>query len=769
MSDIFPLFTTDQWASIQRGIGQEITEVQKDGETTWLELDGIEELGRTSGGLRYRLLVSNAPRVSAEQVLNFHIRGGDTVTAKVIEARDQELVVICDKKLPADARLLRLSFDPTFIYRALEKFLESRRGSGNRLARCIVNRQFPSSDLQPTPIEITPFSGLNVSQQSAVKGIVGDELHLLWGPPGTGKTTTLGSAVAMLAQKGQRILILSTSNTAVDVALKAVIENRQQAEMPRAWIQRIGASEDRVVSSFTEVSDPSAVRVSGCTLAKLLLDEDVHHNTYDYVVVDEVSMVGLLHIVAAASLNCKHLVCAGDPMQLPPICQSQRSDALTWLGQNIYDWFGIDEESRLDSKPVTFLDTQHRMTKTIGDLVSVTGYAGKLKTGRADRGAPVEFIDIPSEWQRTFFSVSQSSYFHPLAVVLLHEICPYLGGDNDVLLLSPFRPQQALLAAIGFDLAQKIPGQKLAASTIHRAQGGERRCVILDLTTHDPSKLVRFFEDRHAERLINVAISRAKDRLLIIGNKAMLHRIAANSQGTTRYWKELLLQFDQSIQAYSASDIVSPVPWSDVKEQLRSSGSLHKPVMICTEANGDELDSICKMATELKGSRKVVVAKTQPPLLGDYIARTNEDCPPLMAAGDVLAIPLDKQWLYVNSPSVTKVIWRIGFNHLVESEVSLSDLAAAFDCPNCKLVQGLVIGYVGGMGTRLICLNRSSGCFHERPLSVAAARMKARASGMACSHRHPITVRSGPKGLFLACENYPRCDWSESIRLLEGM
>ena len=372
------------------------------------------------------------------------------------------------------------------------------------------------------------------------------------------------------------------------------------------------------------------------------------------------------------------------------------------------------------------------------------------------------------DWQRTFYSVSHSSYFHPLAVVLLHEICPRLCKDSDILMLSPFRPQQALLAAIGFDLASAAPGQRIGASTIHRAQGGERRCVILDLTTHDPSKLVRFFEDLHAERLINVAISRAQDHLLIIGNRTMIHKIAFKAQETTRYWKELLLQFDRSIQAYDAAEIVSPLPWSEVEERLRSSSVPARPVMISTVAEGNDLAALCGLASELKGSRKLVVARSQPPLLGDYIARTSDDCPPLMAAGDVLALPLDDQWLCVTSPSAGRVIWRIGFRHIVEPEVSPTDLTA-FDCPKCGLQQGLVIGYVRGMGIRLICQNRSTRCFRERPLSLAAARMKARAAGMTCSHGHPATVRSGAKGLFLACENYPVCDWSDSIKLLEGM
>src|SRR5690606_18331391 len=109
------------------------------------------------------------------------------------------------------------------------------------------------------------------------------------------------------------------------------------------------------------------------------------------------------------------------------------------------------------------------------------------------------------------------------------------------------------------------------------------------------------------------------------------------------------------------------------------------------------------------------------------------DLPPMIVAGDLLAIPLNGQWLTATSPSVGRVLWRIAIKHIVEPEVTPADLAA-FDCPNCGLPQGLIIRHVSGLGTRLACQNRHTGCYHDRPLSLAAARIKARVASMTCSH-----------------------------------
>src|SRR5262249_59260089 len=127
--------------------------------------------------------------------------------------------------------------------------------------------------------------------------------------------------------------------------------------------------------------------------------------------------------------------------------------------------------------------------------------------------------------------------------------------DEELLLLSPFRPQRSLLAALAFDLRESAGRRKTSASTIHRAQGSEAKAVVVDLTTHSPEKLAAFFRDKHCERLFNVAISRAKDRLLIMGSKAMLRELS----GTMSFWGRVLGEFGQGI---------SELTWTEVLDGL---------------------------------------------------------------------------------------------------------------------------------------------------------------------------------------------------------
>ena len=166
----------------------------------------------------------------------------------------------------------------------------------------------------------------------------------------------------------------------------------------------------------------NGVRVTGCTLAKMVLDQDLRKQVYDVVVLDEASMASLLYAIAASLLARHHMVYAGDPKQLPPIVQAQGSNAGTWFGKNIYDWLEVDMEDGVATTKLALLRTQYRMTNQIGGVVSRLSYNNLLRHGRGQSGPQVEFICIPEEWQTTHYSVHQHSYYHLAAIPVMHGL-----------------------------------------------------------------------------------------------------------------------------------------------------------------------------------------------------------------------------------------------------------------------------------------------------------------------------------------------------------
>lgn len=232
--------------SILSAIRNEIEASGRSEKSLKLDNDGIRHLQDTAGRFVYRIILSNPANFSPEQVLRFRVRHTqDVIEAIVLACDDEGLVLETQHPLPTDAKLVTVTFDPSFIYRSIGDYLG--RAVGTAVTDDFFHRRLRSSPTVPR----RSYDGLNREQATAVGAMSLIPIHLLWGPPGTGKTTTLGVAVVEWLRMGKRVLVVSTSNAAVDVAMKAVLKRVPHAQ--RKHILRLGTSLDPEVSSITLV------------------------------------------------------------------------------------------------------------------------------------------------------------------------------------------------------------------------------------------------------------------------------------------------------------------------------------------------------------------------------------------------------------------------------------------------------------------------------------------------------------------------------------
>jgi len=819
------LLSTDDWASIEAAVREEITAQSESLKSAWLDIDAIEQLPDAPGKFLYRLVLSTPVNFGAEQAVTFHCRNPpDNIHAVIVRCDDEGLIVECEKPLPHDAKLLSLSFDPTFILRALEDFIVQLASNGGQIARLVASKTLPA----PAKVQTTQRTGLNDDQSAAIDEMVATPLHLLWGPPGTGKTTTLGAAVAEWMRQKKTVLVVSTSNAAVDVAMKAVL--KRVAPNERRFLVRLGTSLDPLVGQITlggklternvalavatqraqrklqevreqlaarnlsheklhslfaqanelekQISDfneqvsaaspqmMADVRVVGCTLAKMVLAQDFRLRQFDVVIVDEASMASMLYAFAASLLAGSHLVYAGDPKQLPPIVQAEGRNAAKWFGKNIYDWFDVEMGDEIAATKLSLLRTQYRMTNQIGGVVSRLTYGGLLHHGRNSEGPLVNFIDIDNEWQTTHYSVSEKSYYHLAAIPLLHSLSRLIFQD-ELLFLSPFRPQRSLLAALAFDIkARNESERRIVASTIHRSQGSEATAVIVDLTTHSPEQLVAFFRDKHCAKLFNVAISRAKDQLIVLGSRSMLKELTK----TMLFWKKVFIEFDSGIDVMSCNELIPDLATYDDLSSVPFAGTTSLPAIYSHPRQNGQASGGVEVLRGLTASRKLLVLPDPVTQIedGDVIVRKSTNCPPVFVGGGRVCLPWKDRWVAVESPNVSRVLWRIGFSHLADDEVDPIQVKRFF-CPECANGD-LVLQQLRGEGWFLVCNNgQVHECYYRRRLSLEDAKLKVRIHGMRCPQGHPLTARSGPHSIFLGCENYPECDFSESLSILSGV
>jgi len=817
-----PCLSVSDIQSIKAAISEEIAATDDKVEREGIDIDAIDRLSSNPGSFVYRLVLSSSAQFSPDQTIKFETRRqNETINGVVVRFDDEGLLVECEKPLPTDAKLLSLSFDPTFILRGLEKFILEMCTSASSIAHSFVNKEIPPIG----PIRRLVYADLNHDQQLAVNEMDATKLYFLWGPPGTGKTMTIAAAAVRWLRQKKRVLIVSTSNAAVDVAMRSVLKFIKPEE--KREILRLGTSLDPSVKELTiagkllarnagdrhrilaaqdrlaeieellrnqsttndrrhelfveshkleaivrefgekmELESPkimSGISVFGCTLAKMVLDKTIRSQAFDVVILDEASMSSLIYSLAASFLPSKHLVYAGDPRQLSPIARSKGKHADTWFRQNVYDWFELANRPESQTSRMRMLRTQYRMTDEIGNVVSYLSYGGALEHGRQCNGSKIQFVNINHDWQLNRYSVTEESYYHLAVIPILHALSSTFEHD-DILLLSPFRSQRSLLSAIGSDLHLQNPKLKFTSSTIHRAQGYEAGTVIIDLTMHSPDSLGPFFEEPNSESLFNVAISRAKDRLIILGNKSIIHKLGK----TSAFWSRVLSELSRSIDVVNFDQATNMIRHYSQLRDIPITGSNSFPAIYSHHGKVGGTEFGIELLRNTTANRKLLVLDSEPldPPMGDYLIRSKPGYPPLFIGGGSICLPENGRWLVVDSPNASRVLWRIAFSHLAEDEVDLAQ-TRRFICPKCS--GDLILRQYPAEGWFLACNGGWNHiCTYRRRLSLKDAKLKVRLNNMTCPDNHPLTARNNGGTIYLGCENYPRCTYTERLSLLRG-
>ncbi|OWQ93237.1 DNA helicase [Roseateles aquatilis] len=378
-------------------------------------------------------------------------KGGASVLAVAVE--DDQLVLQNATAPPPDAGHLIRLYPPRFLNAVADAWWDT--GWATRAAACLPGLSRPRARDDAPGLDGSPFRWLRPAQRAAL-ALVGMDNAFLWGPPGTGKTTTLGVLLAEYLDRRPtaRVLLLSTTNHAVDLATLAVDKalHKGRREHLRDTVQRLGARfdaaayegrehlipaldrdliarlaqaeaarpssrdatglkawSDRVSRLRDELRSSSLQVLRRCRLAAMTTTHAVFtlrtlrelsaddEPPFDLVVFDEASQVSLAHALALMPLGLACLF-AGDPQQLSPVLRSEDRGARMWLGRSPFSAMPKDGPS------VALLDEQSRMAPAIGALVSDMFYDGKLRVAadaqaspawRAERARAID--DIPAE------------------------------------------------------------------------------------------------------------------------------------------------------------------------------------------------------------------------------------------------------------------------------------------------------------------------------------------------------------------------------------
>jgi superfamily I DNA and/or RNA helicase len=426
-------------------------------------------------------------------------------------------------------------------------------------------------------VNITMDSSLNSSQRKAVEMATQKNLTLIWGPPGTGKTTTIVHIIeqwrrisAHMDEPGEHILVAASTNNAVDNVLAKYISEPGISHEGIIRVCPDSSSVSKAVIRFWvgafvdgDFNRPSAamreaqkkvlqanIVFTTCTGAALGL---LRKMSFTRVIIDEGSQITEPNCLITLVKGCQKLVLVGDHVQLRP--------TVTPLGRAYgYD---ISLFERLYTRPMgnevgkVMLDTQYRMHPRMAAFPSARFYDGKLLSGTMAearkpkdtsfnwKGEFIRFIEAPGlpEGQESFYHGSKSNKCQaeicstivsrlqqPQPVPRHSNTMPGITTDQrqpdsddsfkmSLAVLTPYTAQLKLLQNLERRGAQSSTISSVTVATVDSFQGREADIVVFCTVRCNASHSIGFLAD---ERRMNVALTRARRGLIVVGHRESL-------------------------------------------------------------------------------------------------------------------------------------------------------------------------------------------------------------------------------------------------------
>lgn len=422
------------------------------------------------------------------------------------------------------------------------------------------------------PTQLGPFSNmLNEEQKLSIKMIIGcrgGPPYIIHGPPGTGKTVTIVEAVIQLyrGRKDTRLLVCAPSNNAADNILEILLEKLGKIGR-RCDLLRLNAATRSIDDIKPEYQQFCYFEESSFTCPPLrelcrfriiistymssysLYAEGIKQRHFSHIFLDEAGQASEPETMIPLSQLCTRetvVVLAGDPCQLGPVIHSKGAESCGLSMSFLARLFDCEFYESGNENYVTKLVRNYRCHPEILFLPSQLFYNEELIALRTEDPSSENWADLlpDKEFPVLFMGVqgcderegNNPSWFNRIEVSKVVETVKKLTerrlNEEDIGVITPYRQQVIkvtnILESLGF-LGIKV-------GSVEQFQGQEKKVIIVSTVRstikHNEFDKIHYLGFLSNWRRFNVAITRARSLLIIIGNPHII--------GKDKYWNLLL-------------------------------------------------------------------------------------------------------------------------------------------------------------------------------------------------------------------------------------
>lgn len=490
---------------------------------------------------------------------------GAIVTGSILRLDDHRVTVWTPERIQRPTLIDRYGSDVTHdrTVRNLWRWLEA----DPRLRSLVAGQRAPAFDTAPdvapeTVEEADSPASFNEEQREAVeRALAARDFLLIQGPPGTGKTAVVAEITRRAVARGQRVLLAAFTNQAVDNALARVVaqgagraarlgHELSAAPEMRRWRLAEQARQAALADGDAGAADdgwrPSPAQLRAALLRARVVaattatwsaeryDDVGEPLDFDLAIVDEATQLTTPALLGALRF-ARTFILVGDERQLPPLVMSAEAGA-AGLGHSLF----TELLERWGERASVALRRQYRMHPAICDFASETFYAGALVAAGYARTAtlgmrwhtdeplapaldparPMALLDVAPFAAERGGKVSEAQ--GEVARKLIQALLRGGARAESIGVIAPYRAQ---VAALRRRLAS-AGVMDVVVDTVDRFQGAEREIIIFSFggvsaATGWGGRGLEFLAD---PRRLNVALTRAQRKLLILGDRRELEQ-----------------------------------------------------------------------------------------------------------------------------------------------------------------------------------------------------------------------------------------------------